>query len=224
MLLKRIFPVALTIAIGWLVLISFLPLDRSNPLVASLVNVRTLLIEWALILAAFALLLGYINLIAVHIRRVRQGESIFYSIALIVSSWFALGLWGGSVLRALQAGLPLQNAIRGTDSLDGVFNLIIAPAQSALGALLAILVAVAGFRALRTRRSVGMLLFVLTAIIVALTQPAVPPIGAILRPIRELLIDPVTTGGLRGLLLGVALGSIVVGLRLLVGADKPQSD
>ena len=224
MLLKRIFPVALTIAIGWLVLISFLPLDRSNPLVASLVNVRAMLIEWALILAAFALLLGYINLIAVHIRRVQQGESIFYSIALIVSSWFALGLWGGSVLRALQAGLPLENAIRGMDSLDGVFNLIIAPAQSALGALLAILVAVAGFRALRTRRSAGMLLFVLTAIIVALTQPAVPPIGAVLRPIRELLIDPVTTGGLRGLLLGVALGSIVVGLRLLVGADKPQSD
>ncbi|MGH2592864.1 MAG: hypothetical protein ACRDGG_05065 [Anaerolineae bacterium] len=224
MLLKRIFPVALTIAIGWLVLISFLPLDRSNPLVASLVNVRTLLIEWALILAAFALLLGYLNLIAIHIRRVRQGESILYSIVLIVSSWFVLGLWGGSVLRALQAGLPLQNAIRGTDSLDGVFNLIIAPAQSALGALLAILVAVAGFRALRTRRSGGMWLFVLTAIIVALTQPAVPPIGAVLRPIRELFIDPVTTGGLRGLLLGVALGSIVVGLRLLVGADKPQSD
>jgi len=224
MLLKRIFPVALTIAIGWLVLISFLPLDRSNPLVASLVTVRAILIEWALILAAFALLLGYINLIAVHIRRVQQGESIFYSIALIVSSWFALGLWGGSVLRALQAGLPLENAIRGMDSLDGVFNLIIAPAQSALGALLAILVAVAGFRALRTRRSVGMLLFVLTAIIVALTQPAVPPIGTVLRPIRELLIDPVTTGGLRGLLLGVALGSVVVGVRLLVGADKPQSD
>jgi hypothetical protein len=88
---------------------------------------------------------------------------------------------------------------------------------------LGILIAVAGFRALRVRRSVGMFLFVLSAIVVALTQP-IALFGDILGPIRVLLIDPITTGSLRGLLLGVALGGIAVGLRLLVGADKPQGD
>jgi len=68
-----------------------------------------------------------------------------------------------------------------------------------------------------------MVLFVLTAVVVVLTQPAAL-FREILEPIRAGLIDPITTGSLRGLLLGVALGSLAVGLRLIFGADRPQGD
>lgn len=211
---RRILPVALTAGIGWLVLVSLLLPGLVIPVVnVPLTEVRALLLEWAVILAAGALVLGFINLIAVHIRRIRQGQAILFSAVLIVSAvltlvWWALGLTRGDP--------PML-------FLDVVFNLIIAPMQSALGALLAILLAVAGFRALRVRRSVGMFVFVLTAVIVALTQPAAL-FREFLEPIRAGLIDPITTGSLRGLLLGVALGSIAVGLRLLFFADRPQGN
>lgn len=229
MLLKRIFPVALTIAIGWLVLASFL----LRPFV-NLDGLRAILIEWAVILAAFALVLGYLNLIAVHIRRIQQGEGVPYSVILIVFSVLAFTVWVLDVfavtgeLQEASRGLPfldaMSEALRRGRFLNVMFNLIILPAQSALGALLAILLAIIGFRALRTRRSAGMILFILAAIFVAVTQSAAPPIGDLLGPIRAVIIDPITTGSLRGLLLGVALGAIIVGVRLLVGADKPQSD
>jgi len=211
---RRILPVALTVSIGWLVLVSFLLPGLVIPLVSiPLTGVRAFLVEWAVILAAGALALGFVNLIGVHIRRVRRGQGILFSAVLIVSAvltlvWWALGL--------LRGDPPML-------FLDAVFNLVIAPMQSALGALLAILLAVAGFRALRVRRSVGMIVFVLTAVIVALTQPAAL-FRQILEPIRAGLIDPIATGSLRGLLLGVALGSIAVGLRLLFFADRPQGD
>jgi hypothetical protein len=210
---KRILPVALTIAVGWLVLISFLPLEPASPLAGTLTNLRAVLLEWAVILAAFALLLGFINLLLVHYRRIRQGQGILFSLALIVSALLTLGLWIGSLL---QGEPPMA-------FLDSLFKLIVAPLQSAAGALLAILIAVAGFRALSVRRTLGMVLFVLTAVVVVLTQPAAL-FGDILEPIRAGLIDPITTGSLRGLLLGVALGSLAVGVRLLVGADRPQGD
>jgi len=210
---KRILPVALTIAVGWLVLISFLPLEPTSPLAGTLTNLRAVLVEWAVILAAFALLLGFINLLLVHYRRIRQGQGVLFSLALIVSALLTLGLWIGSLLH----GDPPMTF------LDSLFKLIVAPLQSAAGALLAILIAVAGFRALNVRRTLGMVLFVLTAVVVVLTQPAAL-FREILEPIRAGLIDPITTGSLRGLLLGVALGSLAVGLRLIFGADRPQGD
>ncbi|HEY4691007.1 MAG TPA: hypothetical protein VIK33_16980 [Anaerolineae bacterium] len=209
MLFRRILPVALTISIGWLVLLSFLPI-----LNVPLTPVRALLVDWAVLLAAIALVLGFINLIGVHFRRIARRENVVYSLTLIASAGIALGYWIGSMV------IDQQPPDAG---LNRLFTTIILPTQSALGMLLAILIAVAGFRALRVRRTVGMILFVLSAAVVAVTQP-VALFGNILRPIREWLIDPITTGSLRGVLLGVALGGIAVGLRLLVGADKPQGD
>jgi hypothetical protein len=211
-LFKRILPVALTIGIGWLVLLSFL--FPNLPLFGvPFAQVRSLLLEWAVILAAGALVLGFANLIAVHARRIRQGQGVGYSLVLIASALIMLGLWIGSLLR----GEPP------TQLLDGAFDLIVAPMQSALGALLAVVLAIAGFRALHVRRSAGMVFFVLTAVVVVLTQP-ITPSGGLLGAFRVLIIDPITTGSLRGLLLGATLGGVAVGLRLLVGADKPQGD
>lgn len=224
MLIKRTFPVAITMSIGLLVLLSYVFPDDVI-LIGDITwgALRQILIEWGIVLAAFALLLGYLNLIGVHLRRIRQGESFVYSILLVFSSLLMLTIWGVDVFTNSQAK-SLAEAAQSTIFLDAIFNGFISPAQSALGALLAILIAVAGFRALRAHKTVGMLLFVVTAIIVALTQPIAGPIGVVLRPIREVVIDPLTTGGLRGLLLGVALGGTIVGFRVLLGVDKPQSD
>jgi hypothetical protein len=217
MLLKRIFPVALTIVVGLLVLVSYvlptieIQIGSSQPY--TLAGLRAVLVEWGIILAAFALLLGFLNLLAVHFRRIQRRQGVVYSLALIVSAGVTFGLWVGSALR------------QDTAFLDSVFSIVILPAQSALGALLAIVLAAAGFRALRRRRSIGMILFVLTAVVVAVTQPINTGLfGNLPGLIRVLVIDPITTGGVRGLLLGVAIGSLAVGLRVLVGADKPQSD
>jgi len=243
-MMKRIFPVTLTIVIGWLVLASYWPGlgSQSIPIGGNpsftLAGLRARLVEGAVILAAVALLLGYINLLRVHFRRIWRRQSLGYSLLLVVGSLITLGLWLGNVILIalpdeLRKGLlfrdALGQALQSTAFLDTAFGWVISPTQSALGALLAILIAVAGFRALRTRRSVGMVLFVVAAIFVALTQPVSVTLfgdvaGSVLSSIRSDVIDPITTGGVRGLLLGLALGSIVVGLRLLVGADKPQSD
>src|SRR3989304_790237 len=223
MLFKRAFPVALTIAFAWLILISYLPLDPDSPAAATLLNVRGVLVEWAVNLAAFALVLGFGNLIGIHARRIRSGESVLYSVVLIGGALFTLGLWIAHILSVMaEQQVPLTVAMLDPGFLVRAFDWVIAPLQSGLGILLAFVLAVAGFRALQVRRSVGMVLFTATAIVVVLTQPVVPLLD-VPGPFRA-VVGSITTGSLRGLALGVALGSMSFGLLNNVGAAKPLSD
>jgi len=42
--------------------------------------------------------------------------------------------------------------------------------------------------------------------------------------LRNWLVQVVASGGARGILLGVALGSIVTGLRVLLAVDRPYGE
>jgi hypothetical protein len=92
-------------------------------------------------------------------------------------------------------------------------------------ATLAIFLAVAGYRVLRRQRSAGMVVLVIVALIgLAATIPLPGGISSALATLKDGLIGGPAAGGARGLLLGVALGTVATGLRLLTGVDRPQSE
>jgi hypothetical protein len=213
---RRIFtstgPTIIALFAGWIVLISFimqLVLPQAD-LTKVLIGWRVFLVNVAVIVAGMALLLGFVRLLNLHLRRVQQRKNGYSLVALIV----AIG-----VFVALVAD-RLSNFSLGASAF--VFNAIIAPIQSSLGALLAIFLGVAAVRMAQRRRTWGTLWFLVSAIVVLLTQIPVSP-DSFLLPIRQLL-DALTLGGLRGLLLGVALGTLAVAFRVLLAIDRPQSE
>jgi uncharacterized membrane protein len=74
-------------------------------------------------------------------------------------------------------------------------------------------------------RSLESFFFVLFAVIVLLGQV---PVSIYLWPefpvIKDWILNVPTLAGVRGILLGVALGVIATGLRVLTGADRPYTD
>ncbi len=164
--------------------------------------------EWTVILAAFALLLGLVNLLTVHLLRViRRNESgVVYSIILLITSAVVIvvGLLFGL------AGGPMA----------WIFDNVYVPLQSTFLALIAFLLATAAFRALRAR-TLEAALMLLAALIVFLGQ--VPWFGA-LTGLREWVLAVPSTAGVRGILIGVALGATATALRLIVGLDRPYSE
>jgi hypothetical protein len=64
-------------------------------------------------------------------------------------------------------------------------------------------------------------------VLITQIQPAninqTSPIFQFLSWVRE-IFDAVATGGMRGLLLGVALGTLAVAFRVLLAIDRPQSE
>lgn len=176
----------------------------------SINGVGFFLVSWAAIVIAFALLLGFANVISVHVHRVRTRKpGAIYSVVLLVSLLGTLILGSG--------GPTSTNA-------QFIFQFILLPLEATLFALLALFIATAAFRAFRVR-NLETFFFVLFAVIVLLGQV---PVGIYLWPelpiIKDWILNVPTLAGVRGILLGVALGTIATGLRVLIGADRPYTD
>jgi hypothetical protein len=168
------------------------------------------LASWAAIVVAFALLLGFANVISVHWNRIRARQpGSIYSVVLLVSLVGTLIIGSG-----------------GPASRNGqfVFHHILQPLEATFFALLAVFMATAAFRAFRVR-NLETFFFVLFAVIVLLGQiPLSIYIWPELPVIKDWIINVPTLAGVRGILLGVALGTIATGLRVLIGADRPYTD
>ena len=210
-MLRRLFnivPTVITGVVGVITFITFLLPSKEG------IGLRTLLVQIAVIIAGVAVLMGFIRLISVHAQRIRRRKGIVYSLFLI----FSAGVTAIAVAIALLSSDKgdIANAAK-----TFVFNGVIAPMQSALGALLAVFLALAAFRMLRRRRTFGSFCFLLSALLVLITQ--VPIDVPALTTVRH-FVDAFTTGGVRGLLLGVAIGIVATAFRVLLIIDRPQSE
>lgn len=197
--MKRRLPMALAIGIGVLVLLDRFIAD------IYLDALGFFFLDIAIILAAFALLLGFFNVLAVHFQKVRTQQSGWpYSIILILFALFVLviGLAGPS-----------------TPPLQGVFNAVQYPIQATIASLLIFFVASAAFRALKVRNGESIIL-VGVILIVLLGQV---PLSDGLTALKDWILTVPGLAGVRGLILGVALGTVVTGLRVLMGVDRPYS-
>jgi hypothetical protein len=109
-----------------------------------------------------------------------------------------------------------------------VFNYIHLPIETSLMALLPITLAVAGFRLVSQKRDWASMVFAGTAFLVLLGTVQWPffsdEIFVNLSGLRDWLVQVLASGGARGILLGVALGAIVTGLRVLLAVDRPYGD
>lgn len=222
--LFNVFATVIAVSTGLLVLVAyFIPLDV-------LVAVQLALVTLVSLLAAWALLAGALNLLIVHIRKfARQAPGGLYSIFVVVG--FLAVIIGNLAAPFIGWGDGAASAVN-----QWFLTYMVSAGGAALAALMAFFLVYAGYRLLRLKRggppSLMIIVFVITAMLalVALAPwPAgVPnPIllgGTALRDILATLTRVPAIAGARGLLLGIALGAVATGLRLLLGLDRPYRD
>lgn len=139
MIIKRGVPVFVAIFFGLLTLVGLIiPLPQINQIV----------LNWAAFLAAIALLLGVLNLLGVHTRRLFRERNL-YSAVLVISM---LGVFTLAVTDSPQVGLT-------KNGFETYFNWVQAPLEAALASLLAFLLLVTGFQMLQRQRNGWAFLF-----------------------------------------------------------------
>lgn len=198
----RVFTAAFAIASGLIVLLGyFLPIQP-------LLQLRLILTDWAIVIAGFAVLIGVFNLISVQMEKVRSRQKGgLYGALLVISLIFTFGL--GLLLGPEDQFMHL--------AVDAV----IVPIESALMAILAVTLVYASIRLLRRRVDLMSVIFLAAAVLFLIAMMPTP-FGPI--PGDRIILDlagMVSRGGARGLLIGIALGTLLTGLRVLFGIDRP---
>jgi hypothetical protein len=203
----RVFTAAIAMASGLIVLVGyFYPLE-------ALTQLRIMLTDWAVIIAAMAVLVGIANLIFVQMDKLRKREkNSTYGVLLILS-----------LLATVAAGVFDELSGTGTSLMNFAVDAIIVPVEASLMAILAVTLVYASIRLLRRRADVMTVIFLFIAVLF-LFAVMPTPFGPLLGGLNDYILQFLgmfSRGGARGLLIGIALGTLLTSLRVLFGIDRP---
>ncbi|MCY3832704.1 MAG: hypothetical protein OXG85_06780 [Chloroflexi bacterium] len=157
------------------------------------------LLRLVVIVVALSIVIGVANLLFVHVGRAARGA---FTSAVVLASfaftiyWYVSRRGDTSLLEAVQV-----------------------PIESALAALLFLSLTLGGARILQKRADIWGLLFVVVAVIVLLGSIPLAELAPVKALSDWLLAIPVSAGA-RAILLGIALGAVVAGVRALLGQDR----
>jgi len=146
-------------------------------------------------------------LLSVHFRRlIQRQKGAIYSLLLILSYFAAIGFYVA-------------------DHNDGMILLetVLVSVEAALAGLVFFALVFGAYRMMARRVTVPGILFVASLLIVLIG--ALPLSGVrIVQDIRDWMIEIPVSAGARGILLGIALATLVTGVRVLVGLDRSYRD
>jgi hypothetical protein len=165
---------------------------------------------WGTLLAAVALLFGVFNLFLIHLRRLFQGNIYSGALALSMIAVFTLAVLDS--LGFTQGGAEMA------------FHWVQAPIEAALAALLAFFLLFAAVRLLQRRPNRWSFIFFITLVIILFSQSPLPEaIASWVGWLGDMLTIVFAGAGMRGLLIGVALGTVTIAVRLLIGMERPYN-
>ncbi len=172
-------------------------------------GVTAALLQLVVVVGAVAVLIGVLNLLWVHLRRILKGDPGWpYSVVVIVAA-----------VAVILLVVVDRMGLVGEGDLGGfLFNAVQVSVESALAALLVFFLVYAAARLLRRRLSWGSLLFTVVLLVVLVGWLQIPALGAF-NGLSEWIRTVPASAGARGLLIGVALGATTAGVRVLLGQD-----
>lgn len=205
--------VATAIAIGFgLLTLAGLLLGTEAGVFSSLTNI---FLQLVVITTAVALLTGVLNLLGVHVLRIGGRKGGWgYSLVLVLSTVTVL----------LLAVLERANILTGQPSLTTILlETVQVSIESALAGLVLFALVYGAFRMMRRRVNWGTALFTLVVLILLVGALPLPGLGLITN-FRDWLLSVPVSAGARGILLGIALATVVAGVRVLIGQDRSYRD
>jgi membrane-associated phospholipid phosphatase len=167
--------------------------------------------QWAIIVIAFAYVLGLSNLVRVNFHVIQKKQRDWsYKIILVLSVFFTL----------VVGIIPYFGGIQEGTIFDWVYYYAQYPLQATMFSLLAFFIASAAFRAFRIRTFQASLLAI-TAVLVMIGRV---PVGEKLWPgfpdFIEWIMNVPQLAGKRAIMIGAALGAISTALKVLTGLER----
>lgn len=203
----KIVNLIIAIAAGLIVLLGYF-FPRTG-----LEDVRTPLLGWAVTLSGVAGLVAILNLVfGIHWKRVHENHPRKSYSAILIAAF----------LLTVAAGIYLDPA---SDGFQKIVTRVQVPIESSLMAILAVTLVYASLKILQRHRNWMGFIFFLSVVLFLVLNSGVLAFTSEIPVLRDLLsaFHRAPIAGARGMLLGIALGSLATGIRILIGSDKPYN-
>lgn len=200
---------AVVVVFGILTLAGLLVGDGSafgevGTLLAPLNDISSLFIRLVVVVIALTLVIGIFNLLSVHATRLVRGPGTgarLNSLVLLISFLLALVAYQSST----EYNLLLEN--------------VQVQIELALAALICFALVYGAFRLLHKRITWGGLVFLAGMLVILIGALPIPQLEP-LQQVTDWLTRVPLSAGARGILLGIALATLVTGVRVIIGQDR----
>jgi hypothetical protein len=205
--MRRTIPLVLTFLVGMYPIFAFFVPH------ASISGFNQWLDRGLMIVAAFALPLGVVNLVGMNLSKIKQKKkgwpySIVLLAGLVVMAYFGV------------IGVIMGNS-GFHPTFEVLFESMVSPLQATMFSLLAFYVASAAYRAFRARNLEATILLV-AAIIVMLGRIPFGDMltGGRMTPLSEWIMNRPNAAAQRGIIIGAALGAASMSIRVILGIER----
>jgi hypothetical protein len=203
---RREIPVAIAGIIGIVLLLAYFV--KYEPLQTT----ASTLTSWGTVLTGLMLAVGLINLCIVHGNRVVKREKGMWPFSL----WLLVSMFG-TIIIGIWAGVPWS---RDNEVWQFLYTYVNTPISQTIFSLFGFYVISASIHALRAR-SFESMLFLISGLVVFFWAA---PIGSAIWPgfanLGDWFMATPTAGVYRGILLGISLGLISFGIRVIIGQER----
>lgn len=211
--LATAFATAITISVGIITILGLIIGDDLGTLsnfseTLHLSDLTNFFLQVITVAIALMVIVGMFNLIGVHVRRISSRQrGALYSVVLLIS--FSLVL----VIYALERDSDNQEGSR------ALLSSVQLSVESALAGLLFFALVYGAYRMMRHEVKWSSVLFVGVLLVVLIGALPFTDLDFMIEARDWLLSTPVSAGA-RGILLGIALATLVTGIRVLIGQDR----
>jgi hypothetical protein len=205
--MRRTIPLVLTFLVGMYPIFAFFVPH------ASISGANQWLDRALMIVAAFALPLGVVNLVGMNLSKIKQKRTGWpYSIVLLA------GL-------VVMAYFGVIGVIMGNSGFHPTFEVLfesmVSPLQATMFSLLAFYVASAAYRAFRARNVEATILLVAAIIVMMGRIPFGDMLtGGRMTPLSEWIMNRPNAAAQRGIIIGAALGAASMSIRVILGIER----
>jgi len=200
--LRKYGPLGITLVIG-----VFLIIDYFFALPTSLNNFGRDLINWGVVVTAFAVTVGSVTLTIVHGKRImKRGEEWYFSAVLVGALWLFI-----------IAGVGLGSS---DTNYQFLLNTFYSPLSATMYASILPFMATACFRAFRVRNRTGAVLLIAGGLVMIGNTSVVELIFPFMPFVKEWIMTVPNMAAYRGMTIGAGLGGLLLGIRTLLGSER----
>lgn len=200
---KRSIPMVLTTVLAVsLILVYFFDFGAAGE------SLGKILLNFAVVIGSASLGLGIVNLTSLHVRHIRRRTlgQWYYSIFLIVSMIFMIVV-------------GLIYTVK-SDEYSLMYDATVAPLGSTMMSLFIVWIAPALYRSVRIRNLGSGLLILCMCLVIFGGSPLGPSFWAGSTDVSSWLNSVINLASMRGLKITIAIGLIILSIRILTGKEK----